>query len=207
MLSKLRPFVYNTLIKFTSALYKEVLEQLPPGSRLLDIGIGTGEALAVNARLITGKALHITGVDPDHDYVQACRARIAAAGLEEWVDVRQASIADFSAEERFDAVYFSNSFMLIPKDKHADALLRARRFLKPDDHARIYFGQTHEHTRSLLLEWIKPKLKRLLTIDFGTVTYEAEFRKLLEDAGLRIAGQQVIARRKKREVVLITARP
>ena len=54
------------------------------------------------------------------------------------------------------------------------------------DGGHVYFTQTFQERRSPFLEKAKPMLKKLTTIDFGTVTYEEDFRKTVAAGGLEI---------------------
>ncbi|MEQ1566068.1 MAG: class I SAM-dependent methyltransferase [Myxococcota bacterium] len=176
----MRGLIYDaTILPLTSKWYRTVLERLPHGARLLDVGIGTGGALVKNADLLREKSLHVVGVDIDEDYVKRCRARIAKAGLDPWVDVRLESIHDHLGGP-YDAAYFSASFMLIPDPpgvlRHVSTLLRPG--------GQVYFTQTFQDKRSAMLEKAKPLLGRVTTIEFGRVTYEEEFRRTVSDGGL-----------------------
>ena len=67
--------VYDvTIVHMTKTWYAAVLSRLQPGQRVLDIGIGTGTALAENkAALLAGK-LRFVGVDYERAYVDKARA-------------------------------------------------------------------------------------------------------------------------------------
>lgn len=177
-----RGFIYNAvLMPLTTRWYREVLERLPDGACLLDVGIGTGGALADNADLVRDKQLRVTGVDIDKEYVEHARKRLREAGLADVVDIRLESIYDHRAGP-YDAIYFAASFMLLPQP--VPALQHARTLLKPD--GRIFFTQTFSERRSRLLERLKPMLVRFTTIEFGRVTYEDEFLNTLQQGGLEL---------------------
>ena len=60
------PEIYDiVIVKMTAIWYKTVLSRLNKKARILDIGIGTGTALARNASLVAEKELEIVGVDYD----------------------------------------------------------------------------------------------------------------------------------------------
>jgi len=158
-----------------------VLGRLSPGARILDVGVGTGGALSRNASLVSRQGLRVTGIDVDHDYVQAAREAVRRAGLVELVDVRHEPL-DHHAGGPYDAVYFSASFMLMPEP--GLALRQARALLTPS--GEVFFTQTLQRYRSRLMEWIKPRLAQVTTIDFGRVSYEDEFFGRLERDGWEV---------------------
>jgi tRNA A58 N-methylase Trm61 len=175
-----RGWIYDAaLLRLTSQWYAEVLTRIAPASRLLDVGIGTGGALARNADTIRGKDIHVVGVDIDEDYVKRARKNLDDAGIHDQVEVRLESVFDHRGGP-YDAVYFSASFMLMPDPpavlRHVSALLGPT--------GRVYFTQTFQDKRSAVLEKAKPLLKKVTTIEFGRVTYEEDFRRAVEAGGL-----------------------
>ena len=103
----------------TETWYKYVLDRVPEGSRVLDIGIGTATALLRHRALILKKGLQIVGVDYNGTYVRQAKKNIAAAGLTANVSVLEASIYDDDILAKagcpFDVAYFSGSFSLLPQ--------------------------------------------------------------------------------------------
>ena len=190
------------IVRMTAAWYRAVLERLPRGCRLLDVGIGTGGALLANADLVVAKDLHVTGVDVDAAYVARCRAAVAQFGLADRVDARVESVYDHRGGP-YDAAYFSGSFMLLPDP--AGAVRHVASLLAPG--ARLWFTQTFEHRRSPLVERLKPLLRLFTTIDFGRVTYEADFRRALADGGAALQELRVLHRGARRSAVLAVAAP
>jgi tRNA A58 N-methylase Trm61 len=190
------------IVRLTTAWYREVLERVPRASRILDIGIGTGGALAANATLLVAKDLRVTGLDIDRAYIERCRQVLAQAGVAERVEARLESIYDHRGGP-YDAAYFSASFMLMPDPpaalRHVVSLLTAG--------APIFFTQTFEHERSRLVERVKPLLRLVTTIDFGRVTYEADFRAALAAGGVEIEEVQTIEAGRRRSSWLVVARP
>ena len=71
-----------------------MLDRLPAGCHLLDVGIGTGSALLANRGVLLDKAVQVTGVDIDPAYVARCRTAVAEAGLSDRIEVRLESIYD-----------------------------------------------------------------------------------------------------------------
>lgn len=184
-----RARVYDALIvQLTSGWYAEVLRRLPRKSALLDVGIGTGSALANNRDALVSKQITVEGVDYDGDYVKQCRALLAERALETRVAVHHASFYDYEGGP-FDGVYFSASLMIMPDP--VAALRRAASMLKPGGF--IYTTQTIQTRRSKLVEIGKPLLKFLTTIDFGSVTYEDDLLVTFKKAGLTLVENVAIS--------------
>jgi SAM-dependent methyltransferase len=179
-----------------------VLERQSEPGRLLDVGIGTGAALVANAALLAEKQLRVTGIDVDAAYVAQCRRAILRAALTDRVDVRLESVYEHR-EAPYDTIYFSASFMLLPDP--AAALRHVSSLLRPG--GRIYFTQTFEHERSRLAELVKPLLRLVTTIDFGRVTYEADFRAALADGGVVQEEACTLDSGRRRSSRLVVARP
>jgi SAM-dependent methyltransferase len=200
---RLRARIYDAaIVHMTAGWYRAVLERQPPGCRLLDVGIGTGSALLANADLVRGKGLRVTGIDVDAAYVAHCRLAVAARDLADRVAVRLESVDDHRGGP-YDAVYFSGSFMLLPDP--ARALRRVCGLLEPG--GRVWFTQTFEARPSRVVEVLKPFLRHVTTIDFGRVTYEADFRRTLAAGGLTLEELQPLRRGARRSAVLAVGRP
>lgn len=175
------------LLPLTSRWYGEVLKRLSPGARLLDIGIGTGGALAKHAELLKSRGFRVTGLDIDPAYVRTAIARMERDGLTGHVEVRLEPIQAHQ-DGPYDAAYFSGSFMLMPDP---DAVLRHVRE-RLTESGRVFFTQTFQRKRSPMLEWIKPRLRRVTTVDFGPVSYEASFFELLKRGGWDVIEDQTL---------------
>lgn len=178
----LRGWMYDRLIAgMTTEWYCEVLSRLPDRARVLDVGIGTGSALARCADLVRAKELRVVGLDIDADYLERCRRELATAGLFGHVSAELASVYDHRGGP-YDAVYFSASLMLLPDPAAAVAHVAGQ--LAPG--GQILATQTFQHGRSRLLDRVKPLIRLVTTIEFGRVTYEDEFRATFADAGVEL---------------------
>ncbi|MBT3219597.1 MAG: class I SAM-dependent methyltransferase [Proteobacteria bacterium] len=199
----MRGWIYDqAVLRLTIRWYDEVLARLPDRARLLDIGIGTGGALAANAHTLNSKDLSVVGVDIDEDYVKRCRKIIEQNHLSGRVQVRLKSIYDFN-ETGFDAAYFSSSFMIMPDP--FQALRQVMGLL--NDGGQVYFTQYFEEKQSKVVERVKPLLKKVTTIEFGRATYEPDFMKTLDDAGLEIVEYKQLSRGKNRNGRLVVGVP
>ncbi|MDQ2070311.1 MULTISPECIES: class I SAM-dependent methyltransferase [Natronospira] len=199
----IRSLLYDALIpRLTARWYGAVIDRLPAGCELLDVGIGTASALLANSERLREKRIRVTGVDIDAAYVERAQQRVATSSLADQVTVRLQSVYDHQGGP-YDAVYFSASFMLLP-DPEA-ALRHCLTLLKPA--GRIYFTQTIQTRRSPFMERLKPMLKRISSIDFGGVTYEEDFKAQLQAAGLVLESFEELARRGRQAYCLAVARP
>jgi SAM-dependent methyltransferase len=180
--SAIRAWVYDRVIAgMTAKWYRQVLERLPDGARLLDVGIGTGAALARCADVVRAKNLTVVGLDIDRDYLACCQAALGRAGLTGHVTPVLGSVYDHRGGP-YDAVYFSASLMLLPDP--VAAIAHVSTLLAPG--GRLFSTQTFHHRRSPVLEWAKPLAQHVTSIHFGRVTYEHEFRKAFADAGIEL---------------------
>jgi SAM-dependent methyltransferase len=176
----MRGWIYDRfVVGMTSDWYRAVLSRLPKGARVLDVGIGTGAALARSADLVRAKGLEIVGLDIDPDYLRRCRVELLRAGLAGQVEPVFSSVYDHRGGP-YDAVYFSASLMLLPDP--AAAIAHVAQLVAPD--GRLFATQTFQHRRSPLLERVKPMFRHVTTIQFGRVTYEEDFRRAFADAGV-----------------------
>lgn len=175
----MRAWIYDAaLLPLTTRWYAEVLDRVPHGTRMLDVGIGTGGALVRNAARLRDKDVHVVGVDVDLQYVERAKAAVAKAGLADRVDVRLESVTDHRGGP-YGAVYFSASFMLLP-----DPVAALQHVVSQlGEGGRVYFTQTFQDRRSPVLERLKPLLGKVTTIEFGRVTYEQDFRDTVARAG------------------------
>lgn len=177
-----RGWVYDRLVSgLTAGWYHAVLGRLPDRARVLDVGIGTGTALARCAELIRAKDLRVVGIDIDRDYLQRCAREMARAGLDGRVSTRHTSVYDHEGGP-YDAAYFSASLMLLPDP--AGAITRVAGQLVPGGH--LFFTQTFENRRSPVAERVKPMIRHLTSIEFGRVTYEDDFRRVLDEAQVEL---------------------
>ncbi|MDG2303540.1 MAG: class I SAM-dependent methyltransferase [Candidatus Binatia bacterium] len=199
----MRARIYDAaILPLTTSWYAAVLDRVPDGAAILDVGIGTGGALAANADLVQRKDLRVIGIDIDRDYIARCNALLTEKNLSERVEARLESVYDHKGGP-YEAIYFSASFMLLPDPRAA--LDHVRPMLAPTGH--FYFTQTFENERSALMERLKPMLRTLTTIDFGRVTYEDDFRTELQTANVDLVEMVKLGGTRSRSYHIAVARP
>lgn len=197
----MRSAIYDAIIApMTRSWYAAVLERLPRGAHVLDVGVGTGRALVANHASLLESDIRVTGIDIDPTYVDTARRAIGRTALQDRVDVHLESVYDHRGGP-YDAIYFSASFMLLPDP--AAALAHVLTLLRPA--GVLYFTQTFENQRSASMERLKPLLRLVTSIDFGQVTYEEPFLRTLGCGGLVILENVVLKSKGRRSYRLITA--
>ncbi len=183
--------LYNLIISDTTKLcYRNCLKLYPENARILDVGIGNGIMIKKNHKLIKEKRLQITGLDINKHYLEHCRKMIRVFQLEEQVKVFHQSVVSFMppVDLYFDYIFFGMSFMLMNDQKKV--LERTKEWLKPE--GKVVFFQTMFKNRSKIMEFVKPRLKFLTTVDFGKVTYEKDFYELLNQENLNPCEDRVL---------------
>eukprot|EP00825_Cyclidium_porcatum_P047818 TRINITY_DN7845_c0_g2_i2.p2 TRINITY_DN7845_c0_g2~~TRINITY_DN7845_c0_g2_i2.p2 ORF type:complete len:124 (-),score=23.37 TRINITY_DN7845_c0_g2_i2:235-606(-) len=92
--------------------------------------------------------------------------------------------------DKYDVIIFSSSFMILPYREKALEIAKAHL----NKNGRIFFLMTLFKTKGLkqkMLSYLKPYLKYLTTIEFGQITYENDFKEMLNNAGIEITYQGV----------------
>lgn len=176
----------------TNRCYRNCLEYFPRGSMILDVGIGNGIMMKEHHSLIRDKGIQIVGIDLNERYLAHCRELIREYDLGNYIQVINTSVEAFEPENglTFDYVLFSMSFMLF-RDQ-ALVLDRVRNWL--NGKGKVVFFQTMFRERSSFMEFVKPRLKYVTTIDFGKVTYERDFYNLLRQKDLSVLEDRILKR-------------
>jgi ubiquinone/menaquinone biosynthesis C-methylase UbiE len=110
-------------------VHNDIAARLCPGSRVLDLGCGTG-ALAVQ---LARKGCWVTGVDISRPMLARAVLRVRQAGLEERVTLRQLGAVNLDAafeDGSFDAVVSTLVFSELSDDEITYTLAECRRVLK-----------------------------------------------------------------------------
>jgi len=188
-----RNFLYRMLIdQATDHGYRNCLDYFPSGASVLDVGIGNGVMIENYHSLIKSKQLKIIGIDINESYIGHCKKLIRRYGLNHNIKVYKKSVEKFqSLKGSFDYILFSMSFMLL--FDQPSVLEHIKNSLKPC--GEVLFFQTMFRERYPLIEYIKPRLKYLTTVDFGGMTYESDFYTLLGKSGYSIRQDRLIQRK------------
>lgn len=133
------PFVLQTLGRGSSAFAAIIVREIGPrlegfaerlateGTRVLDVGVGVG-ALAIAFAKELPKA-RVVGLDVWEPALELARSNIAAAGLEDRVEVRRDDVATFGDPEGFDLVWFAGPF--IPGSLQPTGIARCIASMRP----------------------------------------------------------------------------
>ena len=186
--------LYSLIVSdVTDGCYGSCLPIFPPAARVLDVGIGNGEMIKTYHALIRSKRFSITGLDVNRDYLARCNRLIGAYGLQEYIHTELTPVEAYAPPRAgcFDCILFSMSFMLL--DDPRLILRRIRPWLAPG--GQVVFVQTMFRNASRLLDFVKPRLKYVTTVDFGRAIYEQDFLALLRSEGLKIVEDRLIARK------------
>jgi ubiquinone/menaquinone biosynthesis C-methylase UbiE len=133
--------------------YKELLSarlDLREGSRILDVGCGTGDDARAMARLVGSTGL-VIGLDNSTAMIDEARRRAAGAGLPVEFRVGDALALPFEADY-FDGCRADRSLMHVPDVRQA--LAEMARVTRPDSRLAVY------------------------EVDFGTLVIDADDRAL-----------------------------
>ncbi|HJP99621.1 MAG TPA: class I SAM-dependent methyltransferase [Rhodanobacteraceae bacterium] len=118
----------NVLIRrMRRALWKAVRQELPPGSRLLDLGCGTG----IDAVAFARRGYRVTATDWSARMVERTRARAGRAALPSRIDARHIGIHELDRiAGEFDGIYSNLGPMNCVPDLRA-AAAECARLLRP----------------------------------------------------------------------------
>lgn len=157
---------------------------------ILDVGIGTGHPMKQVIKRIP-PTVKVVGIDIDRNYL---RYATETFKKHDNVEIRYQNFFDLeNAKESYDAVIFSSSFMIMPDRIKALHIAKARL----SKGGSIFFLLTLEPYRNyktFILEKVKPYLKYITTIDFGSITYEKDFELMLKEEGLKIISKELVGK-------------
>lgn len=177
--------LYNCVFgSFTEKLYKVVVHSWPENAMILDVGVGNGSSLCKYSKTLLENNIGGLCIDIDKDYLTMCQKNLATNHLDnlhaEFHDITK----PLTGNQKFDFVYFSDCFPLLNDKKNA--LINAKNVLTNDGIIQLTMCIENRNYFTRFLNLVKPNLKYLLGVEFGTVTFRDDFEKLVSDSGLKI---------------------
>ena len=156
------PQVFNPALFWTSELMARTLNEglIPPGSRVLDMGTGSGVG-AVFAAQWTDR---VTAVDINPAAVRCARINVLLNEVEDRVTIREGDLFAAVRAERFDVVLFNPPYFSGKPHSDLDRAFRAEevierfarqlhRYLTPRGRALVLLSSVGDESR--FLEWFK----------------------------------------------------
>lgn len=114
-----RRAIERLTVQDIAVFFQEVLAALPqlvadlrPGSRIVDVHCGGGRWLIAMARRFPGTAL--VGVEFEVDSVERARANVAEAGLADRITIEHRDVAALAPSEPVDLAYFQYALHQLP---------------------------------------------------------------------------------------------
>lgn len=106
--------VQDVAVFFTEVLgaFPQLVADLRPGARAIDIHCGGGRWLIAMAQRFEG--LELVGIEFEPDSVERARANVADAGLADRITVEQGSMISVGHDQRADLVYFQYALHQLP---------------------------------------------------------------------------------------------
>jgi len=183
-LSVVRSKVYKSFFGMENPVstqwgYNSILERIPNGSTILDVGCGDGIYFTNMEVLqkITSKRLKITCIDIDAGALKICKRRIKDAEIENFVSATAISLLE--VYERYDFILFMESFPVIPLElfrklfKHAMKLANIK--------VMMYHNLSRDQGVLLRLKRImKPLIYYFTLVDFGRLTTLEEMEAIVK---------------------------
>lgn len=169
----------------SSNIFRKFLENLPEGSSVLDVGVGTGVYFCDEdcADLIKKKKIRIHGIDINKKDIRTAKKNLTKRDLSAFVRVEFKNLFDIQQFELYDIVLFSESYPVIEPGLMIAMLrhtVKKRGFKKT-----VAFLNSIERPVSPANRFLKPLLKyAFFGIDFGRVVTFADMRSTLTAGGL-----------------------
>lgn len=174
----------------TPHAFAKIIERLPRGSHILDIGVGSATYLEFDRvrSLLRERKLHVVGVDISEPNVEICKARIKKHNLEDCFEAYTRDVCDLSAKDgQYDAVLFMESFPCMSVGLFDKLLQHARtNCLAPSGTIYLYHNLMDRSKASFATELggriTKPRFKYFLGIDFGRLTTIQQMDRILKES-------------------------
>jgi cyclopropane fatty-acyl-phospholipid synthase-like methyltransferase len=167
-----------------AAKLAKLIEQLPAGASILDLGCGAGIPVA---RELDTLGFRVTGVDASSGQIERARRNVMGA---HFIQADMGSV-EF-APESFDAVLASYSLTHLPKSEHASMIERLARWLRPGGQFLANFGAAEG-------EWSEEWLG---TTMFFSHHHPEMTKRLVQNAGLRLQRVEMLKQDNEEAVFL-----
>ena len=164
----------------TPHAFVKILERVPVGSRILDLGIGSGTYIEHDKvrKIVKQRKLVIDGVDISAPNVAICQQRITKHGLDDHFTVVVQDARTLTAEGAYDAILFMESFPCMSIALFVDIMKGVQKLLKPSGKNFLYHNLGDPVKMGPLLRFVarrvKPVIKLFVGIDFGRMTMQQE---------------------------------
>jgi len=159
--------------------YNSILESLPEGATVLDVGCGDGIYFTNPEVLkkIRNKNLKITCIDIDAGAVKICNKRIKASNIDDFVTASAISLTE--VHQQYDYILFMESFPVMSIElftmlfEHALTLARKK--------VMLYHNLSQDEGMMLTIKrTLKPLVKYFTLVDFGRLTTVGEMQAILK---------------------------
>ena len=177
----------------TPQLYRSFLGHIPAGSKVLEIGVGTGLTIALNSDLIKEKQITITGIDIDKSYASLCRSRIKRKKLDKLVEVKIGNILEMQLKtSSYDYVLFMESYPVINKQAIELIVGKLRYIVRPKGRICFVHNLVEKSEWSIAKSIAKSNLRKFTTVEFGRLVERTSYEKWCMDRGLQLDFMRVI---------------
>lgn len=164
-----RRFYGHLVASYTSILYRRFLESCVDGATILDIGIGSGEALCLSADIIKKANLHIVGIDICKDSLAECEDNLKSYGLSEQVQIGLRDDVLNINTPLFDYAFLSNSYSVI---EDIQSVLDLAFVMTKDSRCTISLALYDKPSR--FWSFVKPNLNHFLGFNCGRYITHAD---------------------------------
>jgi demethylmenaquinone methyltransferase/2-methoxy-6-polyprenyl-1,4-benzoquinol methylase/phosphoethanolamine N-methyltransferase len=161
---------------------------LKPGSRVLDVGCGTG-SLALKAKERVGSTGMVAGIDASPEMIEVALEKARRAGVE--IDFRLEVVEKLPfADQTFDTVLSSLMMHHLPDDLKRQGLAEIRRVLKPGGSLVIVdFKRPETRLSRLLMPFMLHHSIPVGIQDLGALLADAGFESIeLSDTQIKAFG-------------------
>ena len=197
LINSIKDYMYDRLLgtsldignACTASLYAQALEQIPDGSRVLDVGIGNGTSTITNLQTIRQKNIKIDGIDIDPDYIAIANQKILIANASDCITAKNINLLEIYGD-KWDYIFFSESYPVIKPELMTVLWNYSQNLLNPG--GKIVMTHNLCDHPNFLFKFLKKNVKYITMVDFGRTTSMREFVSHLEKSNLKIKSKKVL---------------